>query len=141
MREILIQNQLPLGCASACMAMLVNRPVAEVTAEFHEDYMSAVKNPSDYLQENGIESTALLTEFREPEEGKLYLIVTPSLNIEAATHQVIMDWRDPEGGCVLFDPNQGVEGKKWFVNKWPEDLQPGEVVLKGYVMELEVHGI
>jgi hypothetical protein len=46
-----------------------------------------------------------------------YIMAVPSLNIEAGGHMVLMDWRGCWDESVIYDPNRGREGKRFYSTK------------------------
>ena len=127
MSEIVFQQQnRPKNCASACVAMVLNLPIDEITEYFQEAYDSGDILIHDYLQKRGIE-TVPMSLADKPIPGFVYFLAVPSLNIKGESHQVIMDFRSEEAGAVLIDPNKGREGKEWYVNLAEgSELSPGE---------------
>lgn len=136
--EIKHQQQ-PTGksCVSTCLAMLLDKPVQEVIDEFHADYSNGDNDEDKYLESKGLICRALWSNHRTLEEGKLYLVSIPSLNLVAYTHEIIFDWRDPTEFKVI-DPNMGKEGKKYYVWKLAEDLKENEFNIVGYHFLYEV---
>lgn len=132
------QQQQDLNCVSTCLAMLTGKPVDVVTEEFHDNYMSGHRTVKQYLEKHGVTVEHMYTTDDSEKEGGLFLLSAPSLNIEAATHYIICDWRDVESGCVIFDPNAGREGKKYYVCKWPEDLLENERNLLGFSYDFRI---
>ena len=114
-------------CVSACVAMLLNKPVDEVVSEFHEDYRAERVDPDEYLMKNGVNCEVLLTNAKL-EMGSIYLCSVPSLNKQALTHAILLDMRDEFWS--LYDPNMGKEGKLYYVPNIPdEEVEGNEVKL------------
>lgn len=136
MREIKHQQQThPHGCVSACLAMLTDQPVEKVTEEFNDLYHDHKIQPHDYLDQHGIRAIPGITIDNTLHDGRTYMIAAPSLNIEGKLHALIADLRD---GFKLYDPNMGRGGRRWYVWKPEEDLQPGEFNICGWVIDYEV---
>ncbi len=127
----------PKGCVSTCMAILLDIPAEEVIKEFHDNYMSGHRDVEWYLARHGVKVSKMFTTDYSEKEGGLFLLSVPSLNIEAATHYVILDWRK-KNGCVIFDPNNGKAGRKYYVCKWPKDLMENEYNLIGYSYDFRI---
>lgn len=124
-------------CTSACLAMLTHTPVDTVISEFHEAYFRNEMKPIHYLTSKGLNVEALFTHCRTL-PGELYLIVVPSLNKDAKLHNVILDLRDDDEFKV-YDPNQDVEGRRWYVI-WGQEIKSNyEVELSAYILEFIVH--
>lgn len=123
----------PRGCVSACLAMLLNRPVEEVTAEFHEKYMAGEINMRKYLTSQGVE---LMNGDPEGQmyHGHVYLVSVPSLNLPSMMHEVLMDLRDDH---VIFDPNVGYEGRKYYTLK-AASHDENAVPLSGFCIDYRV---
>jgi len=127
MSQIVFQQQnQPKNCASSCIAMLLNRPIEEVTEEFHEGYLAGEITVHEYLQKHGVDVEPMnVTD--TPTPGFVYFVGVPSLNIKGCSHYVILDAREKEDGFTLIDPNKGREGKEWYVNySEGAELSPGE---------------
>lgn len=127
MSQIVFQQQdQPKNCASACVAMVLNRPIGEVTKDFQAGYDSGDILIHDYLQKHGVEAVPMSLA-DSPTPGFVYLISVPSLNVKGRSHQAIIDARVEENGFVLIDPNKGAGGKEWYVNlAGGSELEPGE---------------
>lgn len=136
--EQLIHQTQPCGksCASTCVAMLLGVPAADIKDEFHRDYMGG-KNIDKFLAEKGVVAEPLLSNYRFYEDGALYLITVPSLNMEARTHQVIFDYRD---GFEMFDPCMGRPGKRYYVWKKGIGLLENEVEIVSWSFDYKVIG-
>ncbi|MBL1321551.1 MAG: hypothetical protein COA63_010900 [Methylophaga sp.] len=123
-----------ITCTSACLAMLTNIPVGTVVSEFHDAYFKHETEVSSYLESKGLKVERLFTH-SVPIPGDLYLITVPSLNKDAALHNIILDLRDE---YKLYDPNEGVDGKRYYII-WDEEIRSElEVVLSHYVVDLIV---
>jgi len=106
--------------------MVLNRPIDEVTAEFHDDYLSGDLWIHEYLKRHGVEFQTMSL-LDDPESGYVYIASVPSLNLKGHSHQIIIDTRVEENGAVLIDPQKGRGGKEWYVNLAPgSELGPGE---------------
>ena len=116
MKQIVFQQQtLKKNCASACISMILGRPIEEVTGEFHERYMADEITVHEYLEKYGVQAAPMdITD--KPTQGFVYFIGVPSLNIKGCSHYVLGDFRNKEDGFVLIDPNKGRKGKEWYVN-------------------------
>lgn len=121
----------PKGCVSACIAMLLNRPVEEVTAEFHADYHAGVIKTRKYLEDHGVRLVA-----GDPEGGldwdKMFLLGVPSLNLPGIMHQIIVTTFGDE--FRVYDPNEGYAGRLFY----SEVTEPGARHILGYRIDYEV---
>jgi hypothetical protein len=131
------QQQQPTGntCTATCLAMITGIPVLDVIEEFHHGYVKWKVQPTDYLTEKNV-PFKILPSMDRPQMGKLYLGTVPSLNLEAILHHVLIDLRDND--CVVYDPNKGKKGKKYYVGWHTSKEGDMEVTLKGYVLDLEI---
>lgn len=131
----------PVSCVSTCMAMLANRPVAEIHAKFHDRYLGP-----DSLSVRQM-LTELVIPFRSFDtadrnslgtEPGFYLMCVPSLNIVGGNHAVIVEMR-PDDWWFVFDPARGfeVDGKpRRYYTSGAEPLNDLETVLHGgYTIE------
>lgn len=120
-RELIHQMQpTSTSCTSACMAMLLNRPVEQVVEEFHDPWTKHETDPERYLEPFGIECKTfdgIWGTLAEPEN--LYLLTVPSLNKPGHLHHVLLDLRGDLP--VVFDPNRGRirEGLGQAEYQWP----------------------
>jgi len=106
--------------------MILDRPIGEITKEFHDGYMQGDISIHEYLEKHGVE-IQLMNIRDDPQPGHIYLGAVPSLNIKGHSHQVIIDARKEENGFVMIDPNKGRDGKEWYVNYVEgSELAPGE---------------
>ena len=130
-----VMQPTPNTCVSACIAMLLDIPVETVIEEFHDLYVDNQMNADEYLELKGMSAYPLLSTYRQVLPGNTYLICAPSLNLEGATHEIIMDFRTE---FRVYDPNMGREGKKYYVWKNGENLGELEVDIKGYSFDFWV---
>ena len=119
------------GCVSACLAMLTNQPVEQVTEEFHKAYVERLTDIADYLQNHNVE--IIRTANRELIEfEKVYLLMVPSLNTLGLFHEVILDTRNHQ--IQLYDPAR--EGSQQYtVDK---DAGPGFTRLTSWIIDYEI---
>lgn len=107
--EIKLQKQTAHnGCVAACLAMLLDRPVSEVTEEFNKAYHAYETDPVSYAQAHGLEINyphpskfANITHY-----GYIYVLTVPSLNTPGMLHSVVCDCRTP-GDIKVYDPATG----------------------------------
>ncbi|OKP16218.1 hypothetical protein [Serratia fonticola] len=122
-------------CMSACIAMVVSRPVGEVVELWHEKLQSKAAGIDNALDYYGIpyfyghpRSAALWN-------GFIYFLTVPSLNIVGGLHEVIailVEGQDP----VLFDPGMGRPGSKYYV--FGEPKMDSEVEIISWTVDLAV---
>lgn len=106
MKEITFQTQtLANNCVSACIAMVLNRPVEEVTAEFHSKYHAHQISVEQYLWSHGCKVHIPRADEVRVVSGAVYLLCVPSLSESGAFHCVLLDWRDNDAP-VLLDPSR-----------------------------------
>ena len=124
----------PLSCVSTCLAMIVGRPADEVIAELHKPYRDGDLTLREMLEYLGIQYTAFFSVDCPPlaDEG-VYLCTSPSLNIEAGNHQILIEVTDD--GYFVFDPVQGREDRKYYVARGKGDGDPLAVDLGGFVVD------
>ena len=131
------------SCVSTSIAMVLGRPVEEVRAEFHEGYMAHILTVVEYLARFGFLATPMYTTYEAngevDDEAGLYMLSVPSMNMERATHAVLLDYRCLDDNIVMvYDPNAGKEGKKYYVNKHEEDLLENEYTLLGFSYDFQI---
>ena len=132
----LVTQTLPLNCVSACLAMILNKPIDVVTNEFHEGYINIEIDPHEYLDGQGIRYTRLLAGQRNLEPGKLYMLSTPSVNIMGGMHAILVQVTQ-DGRWFLWDPNEGRAGRIVVGSFGDEEPPTGYAQLKSYIPEYE----
>lgn len=129
-------QQQPNGvtCTSACIAMILDKPVSEVVAEFHDDYFSNKINAADYLRKNNV----VFRELHQSEklDWKLYITIVASLNTIGDLHHIIIDLRD--GGLAVLDPNKGRKGIKYYIHWDDKPKNDLEIPLSTYIVDMEI---
>jgi hypothetical protein len=138
MKEIKHQMQpTPDTCTSACLAMILDVPVANVVEFFHKDWTDGKTDPAHFLVRN----LAKIQIHREPYNntllfGKVYLLTVPSVNITGRNHHIIVDMRHGEGKEIVYDPNQGRMDCSYYVG-WTKGRQEIEQCpLKSWMIDL-----
>lgn len=124
------------SCVSACLAMLLNKPVQEVMAEFHDKYYNGWQiTVYDYLVKNGVECIPYSGGGDERiTSGNVYLATVASLNIPGSLHQIILDLSD--GKFVIHDPIKGWPGKKFYVGPDEDPEQEGAFIIHSWSVDL-----
>jgi len=124
----------PHSCVSTCLAMIVGRPSSEVIDELHNPYREGDLTLREMLEYLGIQYTAFFSVDCPPlaVEG-VYLCTSPSLNIEAGNHQILIEVTDD--GYFVYDPVQGREDRKYYVARGKGDGDPLAVDLGGFVAD------
>lgn len=136
------------SCTSACLAMIIGAPVAEVVDEFHDAYMRCEKEPHEFLAEKGIIVRRCFVG-EAIEWDKVYLVAVPSINFETVMHNVVVDTRNDK--VLVFDPAQGRPNRRYYAHIDPRLnyhpilnpyigtlFQDGAVPFFGHVAELEI---
>lgn len=141
---MLIKQQVqptPITCASTCMAMILNIPVAKVIDEFHEKYYTECNiTCAEYLQSKGLIAERMYADFspKKIDYNTVYGLIVPSLNIEGGTHMVLMEV-DSNGNWSVYDPNYKKEQKKYYIPvKYEDNDNSLEVGIYSYVIEFSV---
>lgn len=124
----------PASCVSTCMAMIVERPAADLIKEFHQAYRDGAITLRNMLEFLGVGYTAFYSVDCPPlaDEG-VYLCTAPSLNIQAGNHQILIEVTDD--GYFVFDPVQGREGRMFYVARGKGEGDPLAVDLGGFVVD------
>lgn len=123
------------SCVSACMSMILNIPIEKIWQSFHEEYLNGDALPEDFMTDNGMPYRPCLTGERMPADGKHYMAVAPSLNIEGGMHCVVLEYAGEPGMFNVLDPNDGRAGAKTYTTWTPPE--PGQSVLKSFCLFLE----
>lgn len=126
---------------STCLAMILDVPVEQVIAEFHEAYF-AKRTPNSitpliYLHSKGVVAIPQSSENNTLYWGRLYLLCVPSLNTVAANHSILADLTD-EGNFRLYDPAQGYVSRFYYIPKGAEDDHSNAVELEAYTIDYEI---
>lgn len=133
-------QQTPEHCVSACIAMLTGQSLQEVVDDFHNDLVIGSVSAADYLEQRGFKVNRSMTEDCKIIGNTIYLILAPSLNLEAEMHCLVLDARIPED-VKVYDPNRGRHGCRYYVSRSKLELQYNEVRLGGYVFLTQVEKI
>ncbi|MBU1477471.1 MAG: hypothetical protein KJ856_05895 [Gammaproteobacteria bacterium] len=129
-------------CTSACLSMITGVDVNDVIRDFHDDWKSLKSNPSEFLSHRGIRHVVNKDVFsRILNYGFAYLLTVPSLNLEGGLHHIILDLSDALE--KVYDPNQGKEGKRYYVGWSMENVNELEVKLHSWMVDIkfEIKGI
>lgn len=103
------------SCVSACIAMVLNIVEEEIVDDFHETYQKGA-TVSGYLKNLKVPHERLYADDRSmPDVGSVYLVRVCSLNRPGQTHMLVMAALG-EDMPLVFDPNQGKEGKKFYTS-------------------------
>jgi len=96
-----------LGCGIACVAM-----VAGISYEEAAGIMPAHCRTGTFRIDQIVALTSL--GFRcihylpaQMAPGRVFIIGVPSLNLVGSSHDIVVDWSDPDVGAFLLDPNIG----------------------------------
>lgn len=93
------------NCMSACLAMILGKPVDEVTKEYHQKYQNHEMTPMAYLAQNGVATEHYKHYFHEVVEDEVAVLTVPSFNGGQKLHAIIYDARTGE----FFDPHPNKE--------------------------------
>lgn len=132
-----LQQTQKLNCASACLAMLTDKTVEEVTEDFHEGYTNNIKEVWEYLEQNDVLFTILLAGCRLPDLDKVYLASVPSLNIKGGLHYIVIETTE-DGNWWIYDPNLGREEVMWYVASDKHVINEQSFAIKSYQLEIEI---
>lgn len=96
------------GCVAACLAMLLDRPVSDVTEEFNKAYHAYELDAVVYADRHGLRLNYPQPgpTMHLPNFGKIYILTVPSLNTPGMLHSVVCDCRTP-GDIKVYDPATG----------------------------------
>lgn len=105
------QQPSPTSCTQTCLAMLLNEPVTEVIALLGDSGMSELETHSalekfHFVWNALVYPSMLWTGY--------YLVTTPSLNLPGRNHCVLLEIIDGDGIPIVYDPNEGREGKLFY---------------------------
>lgn len=104
----------PVSCVSICLAMVAGLPADMVIAQFHDEYRGGGLSLRNMLDSLGVPFKSFdSADDNILNEDGAYLCAAPSLNIEAGTHEIIIEVT--EDGYFVIDPVMGREGRKYYV--------------------------
>lgn len=103
------------GCASACLAMILGLPLAQVKEEFHNLYWQGQLTTADYLRSKGYDPfTPTVCEPHQLYDGAIHLLAVPAINGAGLHHNIVVDTRF--GEPIVLDPAKGFgEGSRYYV--------------------------
>lgn len=133
-RHIVHQMQpCPVSCVSTCLAMVAGLPASGVINRFHDEYRAGGLSLRQMLDELGVPFKS----FDSADEAFLgwegaYICTAPSLNIQAGTHQIIIEVTADDYWVV--DPVMGRPEKLYYVKRGAAEL-PEQVELGGYSLD------
>lgn len=105
----------PTSCVSACVAMVLNIPVAAVMADHHDAYHNQNRSFREILNSSGASFTSFDSCDRQSlEESGIYLLTVPSLNIEGGNHEILVEYDDDVCRWAIYDPRRGGKGKRYY---------------------------
>lgn len=125
------------SCTSACLSMLTGIDVNQVVEQFHKDWQTNQSDPSEFLSKHGIRSYAHNKVFdHRLDWGTIYLATVPSLNIEGGLHHILIDLSGDK--IRVLDPNNGKEGKRYYVEWYCDNLESMQVKLTSWIVDLHI---
>lgn len=134
----------PTSCVSACIAMLLGHDSDEsIWEDWGRDYFDCKPDhPSflQYIQSKGIkvDPEYRTIDMRATSPERVYLVVVPSLNILAGSHQIILDLRSYEGNKYLYDPAEGRKDRKYYVINNEAVKDRLQVALSAFAIDCEI---
>ncbi|MNN05819.1 hypothetical protein D3C81_1185910 [compost metagenome] len=97
--------------------MLLGKPASEVINTWHIKYREQGASLGQILDSYNVHYTCFKSTDR-PSLGDFpsgYILLTvPSLNTVGGIHQIIAEWNAEEGLWIIYDPQAGNEGKKYY---------------------------
>lgn len=121
----------PLGCVSACLAMVLNMRVEDVTEEFHSGYIDNEEQPHEYLESAGIPFRSCYAHERYMKPDHIYMVSVPSANLPGGTHMIVIHMTSDD--CwILYDPNLGRDGRISYGSFGDEDAPEGFAQIKSW---------
>ena len=118
---------LPDNCVSACLAMVLNMDIDEVTKTFHTKYEMGDMEIWQFLDDANISYQRCLADERSLLDDKVYLLGVPSLNLVAHSHMIVAH-TIPGGRWYLLDPAIGVSGRLAYGCFDPDEKPPKDIV-------------
>lgn len=124
----------PVSCVATSIAMICGKPAQEVIDCYHAKYREHGMTLRQILEDLGVEYTAFYSVDNPSlcDEG-VYLCTAPSINIEAGTHQILIEITDDN--YFVIDPVMGREGRKYFVRRGDKGSQDLSVELGGFIVD------
>ena len=105
----IINQRTSNDCVVCCVAMVAGVSYDEAKKAFNDNA------PYSFMQEGiALVRLGLFSDHRDPyimRSGRLYLVTVPSLNLPGVNHRIVIDAGDK---YEVYDPNNGVPGKKFY---------------------------
>lgn len=124
----------PVSCVSTSLAMIKGVPAQQVIDIYHIKYREEGMTLRQMLDGLSIEYTPFYS-IDNPSlvaEG-VYLCTAPSVNIEAGTHQILIELTDED--YFVIDPVMGRPDRKFFVKRGEVNERPFAVELGGFIVD------
>ena len=124
----------PVSCVSTCLAMIAGLPAQVVIDKYHLAYREEGTTLRQMLDGLKIEYVAFFSVDNPGlvDEG-VYLCTAPSLNIEAGTHQILIELTDED--YFVIDPVMGRDDRKFFVKRGEKNERSLAVDLGGFIVD------
>lgn len=109
----LVHQQQPTwySCNQTVLAMLLGVPVDEVLRVFPTEGM-VTRELYAALDRCGFTWNAFM--FGTLVTEGFYILGVPSLNLEAGGHTILLEWHGSDEPSVVYDPNRGKVGKRFY---------------------------
>lgn len=141
-----VRQPTPNTCLSACLAMILNKPVGVVIADFHSKYYDDFGGdrllPEDYLRQHNCMHLGPQGKTNQSLKDKgVYLLAVPSLNIKGGLHSILYEIKQLEDGFwshTIYDPNMGYGGREYYVNNIYDNPCYPAFKLGGFVIEIYI---
>lgn len=139
MKIKLVQQPTADTCTSACLSMITSIDINEIINDFHEEWKNYKTNPSKFLSHQCIGHVVNKDVFNHTLEwDSIYLLTVASLNIDGGLHHIVLDLTGEIE--MVFDPNNGKQGKKYYIG-WSEDKKSdNEVKLNSWMVDIKING-
>lgn len=105
----------PTSCVSTSLAIIVDKPCADLVEMFHAKYHDGMLSLREMLNTLGVPFKSYDScDHCYVDEPGAYLAKVPSLNITGGNHQVVFEMTEDDEFYVI-DPVQGRDGRRYYV--------------------------
>jgi hypothetical protein len=113
-------------CVQACLSMITGDSIEDIISEMGNKGLELSEEVGFYIKHKiGFNQLLYSTMF-----NGFYAVTVPSININGGYHRIIVACDDGDV-CQILDPNDGLEGKRFYTEKlfvesrWTEVIQFG----------------
>ena len=104
-----------LNCVSACLSMVTNKDIDDITKDFDKAYHNQKLEIHEYLTTHDVPYERCMADTRGLLGGKVYIAHAPSLNMPGYFHAIVIEMSNDGSMWIIHDPNNGREdGRRYY---------------------------